>query len=135
MSSPNDIIREESLPLGKTITLSQETAKGFVDRANRFRVDAEGTFLADRWCSNFFNVRSSDPENPPKMNEGFKSSPGPGSSREADAGHFTMSTESFRGFVDRGGRFQGSGEGGDLGDRLVSDWFNFRQTQGEGVAR
>lgn len=131
MSSPNDIMREESLPLGKGITLSKETAKGFFDRANRFQADSEGTFLADRWCSNFFNVRSSDQENPPQVKEDSKISQSPGSSREADEGHFTMSTESVRGFVDRGGRFKGSGEGGDLGDRLVSDWFHFRQRETE----
>ena len=126
MSSPNQIISEESMPLGKTITLSKETAKGFVDRANRFRVDPEGKFVADRWTSNFFNVRSSDQVNAPQGNESSKISQDPGRLREADEGHFTVSTESVNGLVGRGGRFVASGDGGDLGDRLVSEWFNIR---------
>jgi hypothetical protein len=134
MSSLSDIIIEESLPPGKTVTLSRETARGFVDRANRFQVDPEGTFLADRWASGFFNVREAEQETVPQTEEGFKVSQGPPSSGEADERHFAVRTETVRGFVNRGGRFSASGEGGNLGDRLVSDWFNFRQRAAESGA-
>jgi hypothetical protein len=134
MSSPNDIVVEQSGPLGNAITLTKETDSGFIDRANRFQLDPDGTFLADRWHSGFFNVRG--------VGEASEASTGPGSgssrvsqdpsaSRKADERHFTMRIEAVRGFVDRGGRFVGNGEGGSLGDRLVSDWFNVRSRNAE----
>jgi hypothetical protein len=43
--------------LTDTITLKKETVAGFVDRGGNFRTDGPPTFLADRWVSDFFNIR------------------------------------------------------------------------------
>jgi hypothetical protein len=134
MNSPNAMIREESRPAGDTLTLTKETASGFVDRANRFQPDSDGAFLADRWRSGFFNVRSDRQESDATAEAGGRfpqASPDAGAAREADAGHFTVRTERVRGFVDRGGRFVGAGKGITLGDYLVSDWFNVRRSKAD----
>jgi hypothetical protein len=132
LTSPKTTVQEESLPSRDTITLTKETCSGFIDRANRFRVDSDGAFLADRWRSDFFHVRSGDQEGEATAQSGgqfSQASLGPEAPREVDEGHFTMRIETVRGFVDRGGRFVGSGEGASLGDCLVSDWFNVREAE------
>ena len=129
MTSPGDIMKQESLPLGETATLTKETARGFHDRAGRFQIDQEGGTLADRWRSAFFNVRDGDQENRRQGEDSSALSSEQERAREVHQGHFTLRTETVQGIVGRGGRFNGSGEGGTLGDRLVSDWFNFREAQ------
>lgn len=52
--------------LTNSITLKKETVAGFVDRGGNFRTDGATTFVADRWVSEYFNVRSNEPEDQEK---------------------------------------------------------------------
>jgi hypothetical protein len=129
-------MREQSQPLGNSLTLIRQAARGFVDRANRFQTEPEGAFLAERWCSGFFNVRrahlgiavaaGADDERSPAAQA-------PGALRESNEAMFTITLETVRGFIDRGGQFvpdeAGDREGDSLGDRWVSGWFNVRSAQ------
>ena len=48
----------------ETITLRRETVEGFVDRGGNFRTDGAKTERADRWVSDYFNLRrrADDPD-------------------------------------------------------------------------
>ncbi len=39
------------------LVLRKETVEGFVDRGNNFRPGEHDTFVAERWVSDYFNVR------------------------------------------------------------------------------
>ncbi len=45
-----------------SITLKKETVAGFVDRGGNFRTDGATTFVADRYVSEYFNVRPNETE-------------------------------------------------------------------------
>ncbi len=47
--------------LTDSITLKKETVTGFVDRGGNFRTDGATTFVAERWVSEYFNVRPNQP--------------------------------------------------------------------------
>ena len=47
--------------LTDSITLKKETVTGFVDRGGNFRTDGATTFVAERWVSEYFNVRPNEP--------------------------------------------------------------------------
>lgn len=52
--------------LTNSMTLKKETVAGFIDRGSNFRTDGATTFIADRWVSEYFNVRPNEPEDQEK---------------------------------------------------------------------
>jgi hypothetical protein len=126
MNSPSDINKAESLPIGDTITMTKETARGLINIDNRFQVDSQGAFFADRWTVGFFNLRSNPSDGDGQAEKAFKELPHPHPAPTANENHFTLRIETKSGFIDRGGRFNVSGDGGNTGDRFVSEWFNLR---------
>ena len=136
MNAPDDRMPEQSRPWADSLTLTRETARGFVDRGNRFQMDPQGAFLADRWRTPFFNVRRAGEGEEARTKTGSGSRPASPDARaacEPDAKAFTMRFETVRGFIDRGGTFVGDSGGGRQGDRIgdrwISGWFNVRHAE------
>jgi hypothetical protein len=94
--------------------LQLQTIDGSVDRAGTFRPRKGGTWLADRWVSDFFDYRPRrarpDGDRPP----------------EATFTAMTLRAQTVEGVVDHAGVFRPQPKGSFLADRLTSDLLNLR---------
>jgi len=104
----------------KTLKLERITTEGFVNRGGDFQAGDKSTFLADRWVSEYFNVRTSG--EPEQNQEKVRSAESSGLGEE----HITLSKEIVKGFVDRGNNFRTDGATTQMADRWVSEYFNIR---------
>jgi hypothetical protein len=103
------------------IQLKRETITGFVDRGDNFRIGEGNTYRAERWVSDYFDLREREAST--EAGPAVHSVP-PGD----DADTITLKKETSPGFVDRGNNFQVRTDGNApfTASRWVSGYFNVR---------